>query len=158
LSKLISINIDFLSVFRSRRTLHLMRNNAALRLLGDPLINSPLKGRNQMRIPTARHLVLGTLLMLGAYFDASAVIVMGSRGCGEWVKNEKEGGWPGVVQRSWLNGYISGKAVATGIDVLRDASGQSLSLWVTNYCNSNPLDYSDDAAEKLFTELLKKIR
>ena len=111
-----------------------------------------------MRITTARHVVLGTLLMLGSYFDASAVVVMGAWPCGEWVKNEQADSWEARVQRSWLIGYVSGQAAATGVDVLKGASGPSMILWVTNYCNSNPLDKSHDAAANLFNELVKKLR
>ena len=94
--------------------------------------------------------------MLGAYFDASAITTMGAKPCGEWVKNEESNGWPAVVQHGWVIGFISGVSLHADIDVLKNASGDSIILWITNYCRRNPLENSGDAAAKLFVELLQK--
>ena len=98
------------------------------------------------------------MFMLGACFEAGAVVTTGARSCGTWVKNAESDGWPSTVQNAWLVGFISGQAVMTNLDVLKNTSAESLYLWVTNYCKSNPLDFSDEAAYRLFIELKKKIR
>jgi hypothetical protein len=109
-----------------------------------------------MRLTTIQNLVLGTLLMLGAYFDACAVTTMGAKPCGEWVKNEESNDWPAIVQHGWVIGFISGVSVAVDSDVLKTASKDSIYLWITNYCRRNPLENSGDAAAKLSVELLQK--
>ena len=61
-----------------------------------------------------------------------------------------------VTQEAWLMGYISGKAMSIGVDVLKQNELPSLSLWVDNYCKTNPLDDSSDAGEMLFFELKRR--
>jgi len=106
-----------------------------------------------------QNFVIAALLTLGTWLNANAVTVMGTRSCGDWVKNAQEqNGWPRIAQTAWLGGFLSGKALGTGVDVLKGQSGESLFLWVDNYCRSNPLNDSADAGEELFIELKKKSR
>jgi len=98
--------------------------------------------------------------ILALYANTSlAVSVMGSKSCGEWIAQKPVGddkSWPRIISEAWLIGYISGRAAATGKDVLRDAAASGLILWVDNYCQMNPLAYTDEAGAKLFQELRRR--
>ena len=111
-----------------------------------------------MSTAKSRTPLLALVLALGIHIDASAFTSMGARSCGDWVKNAQEKGWPYLTQTAWLVGYLSGIASGTGQDALIDASGESLTLCVTNYCNKNPLENSVKAGNELFFELAKKIK
>ena len=106
-----------------------------------------------------QNFVIAALLTFGTWLDANAVSVMGARSCGDWVKNAQDpNGWPVIVQNAWLGGFLSGKTLSSGVDVLKGQSAESLYLWVDKYCRNNPLDNSADAGEELFIELKKKSR
>jgi hypothetical protein len=91
--------------------------------------------------------------------NANAVIVRGSLSCGKWVSDKSENkadGWSLLVNHSWLMGFLSGLAVYSKKDILKDIDPESLYLWVDNYCLAHPLEYSDDAGGQLFNELKKQ--
>lgn len=87
--------------------------------------------------------------------QAGSTVLMGSRPCGSWVK-EKEQNIPRLAGGAWLTGYLSGLAFGSGKDVLRGADAASIKLWIDNYCQANPLDNVDDAANALFFELARR--
>ena len=88
--------------------------------------------------------------------STAAITVVGGKSCGEWIKYRHEGGWPKVIVQNWLMGYLSGVAMESGIDYLKEAEGESVYIWVDNYCNSNPLERTVNAADKLIIELRKR--
>jgi len=117
------------------------------------------KGKNEMQMSRVKNHIFIALLTLGIWIDAGAVTVMGSRSCGDWVKEHSETkpkDWDGITQDAWLVGFISGIAMIIQKDVLKDQSGESLVLWVTNYCKNNPLNSTSDAGQELFVKLKKK--
>lgn len=111
-----------------------------------------------MQTAKQRTPLLALVLALGIHIDAGAIASLGTRSCGDWVKNVQEKGILEAAQKNWLTGFLTGLAFGTDKDVLKGASGESLFLWVTNYCNRNPLEDSFDAGIELFLELKKKIK
>lgn len=94
------------------------------------------------------------LTISGAYAQPD---IRGAVACGTWVKSRQDGPTATIYARGWLLGYLSGKSSANGLPgILKTTPPESLYLWIDNYCKSNPLKDTDDAAEPLFLELLKK--
>lgn len=92
--------------------------------------------------------------MAVACSSASAqATTMGARSCGLWVKHRSEKSISEAAARSWLVGYLSGLAVASNIDTLKNAESESLFLWVDNYCKTNPLKSIGEAGLELHFEL-----
>jgi hypothetical protein len=102
-------------------------------------------------------LAITTLLCIGlTASNAEAVLIRGAASCGTWINQTKEDGWPIVATRMWLLGYLSGRVMESGRDVIRGTDNPSFFLWVENYCKANPLKDLDDAGDALFSELAKK--
>lgn len=88
--------------------------------------------------------------------DAEAVHQIGAIRCGRWVEDHRSGErLSKIVEDQWLAGFLSGESVSLDIDVLADTDLTSLSLWVTNFCNANPLADSLDAALTLANQIAK---
>jgi hypothetical protein len=88
--------------------------------------------------------------------NAEAVLIRGATSCGTWVDQTKEDGILIRATRMWLIGYLSGRVMESGRDVMRGTDNPSFFLWVDNYCKANPLKHIDDAGDALFSELAKK--
>ena len=81
---------------------------------------------------------------------------MGSRSCGEWVANKdlnRDRGLASANDFTWLAGFLSGYSYGEGLDVLKNTSGNSLSLWIYNFCKAHPLEDASVAAGVLFLTL-----
>src|ERR1700682_4764160 len=102
-------------------------------------------------------LMLLSVLFYGAA-TAAAVIVQGPASCGQWVQNRGSDGMPDTHYKFWLLGYMSGMAVASRIDILKDIDASSIELWMDNYCMANPLNGIDDGGADLFRELERKMK
>lgn len=98
------------------------------------------------------------ILLVGLMFStgASALVVVGDRGCGVWVKDREEKGFAEGLDKSWLNGFLTGIAVSAQVDFLKDSNAESNYLWIDNYCKTNPLDDLSLAGAKLASELKKR--
>lgn len=105
-----------------------------------------------------RAFLLSSLLILGMHFDASAgpVTIFGARSCGAWLKNKNTGGMAATAQAGWLAGYMSGLAVGMNTDALSNTDLDSMELWVSNYCEKNPLETTNTAGTSLFFELKRR--
>lgn len=88
--------------------------------------------------------------------SANALSTKGARGCGVWVTDRSAGLSRSVGNETWFIGYLSGLAVYSNKDILKDTDNDSLYLWVDNYCRSNPLKDISDAGVDLFFELKKQ--
>lgn len=98
-------------------------------------------------------LILTILCGISVNAGATGVMQIGTPSCGNWVKEGINNSAMGGAYFYWLSGYLSGMAVATNKDILRDADTASIVLWMDNYCKENPLRHVDYAANELFTEL-----
>lgn len=88
--------------------------------------------------------------------NAHATTLYGVPSCGSWVEGRSAEGWPQVVNKFWLNGYVSGIALDSGIDFLKNTDNNSVFLWVDNYCKANPLSDLHEAGYWLVVELKKR--
>ena len=80
-----------------------------------------------------------------------------AQSCGVWVEESKqEMNVRKAGLRNAVMGYLSGLAVGTKMDILKNTDFDSVMLWVTNYCTANPLDKMVDASDALFRELMKR--
>lgn len=94
--------------------------------------------------------------MSAASTAANAATIAGAPSCGTWVKDRASKDWPELADTMWLLGYLSGIATTSRSYFLRDTKNDSLTLWVDNYCQANPLDYLNDAGDKLASELIRR--
>jgi hypothetical protein len=101
-----------------------------------------------------------SLMLLLVLFSstAAAVITMARPSCGQWVKERTPDGRTAQSYRFWLLGYVSGMAVSSGTDALRDTDNASIELWMDNYCRANPLKSVDEGGAALFNELAQKTK
>lgn len=111
-----------------------------------------------MQPKSLRVFALSSLLTLGVHFDAGAapVTIFGARSCGAWLKNKSTGGMAATAQNGWLAGYMSGLAIGMNSDALDKTDLDSMELWVSNYCEKNPLDSTSTAGTALFFELKRR--
>lgn len=80
---------------------------------------------------------------------------MGGVSCGNWVTARIQNTTVASGYSFWMLGFLSGRAVATNIDILKKPDYQSINLWVDNYCRANPLMTLVDAGDALFLELVR---
>lgn len=104
---------------------------------------------------------LGVLLAANLY--AAPVEVRGSRTCRHWqdetrhAKSSTEmNKVPLLISKSWFLGYLSGRAEASGKNLLKGTDNDSLFLWLDNYCRDHPGMSLEHAGVALAGELLKQ--
>ena len=101
------------------------------------------------------------LVSTGAWGGEYTWIGHGGTGCGKFVARSlvKDAEWFDNMQ--WVTGFISGgnaERVRSGgnSNVGNGVDGESLVLWIENYCRENPLDHLDQATDALVDELIEK--
>jgi hypothetical protein len=97
-------------------------------------------------------IVLAGLMLGTASVEAQAVEIRGVISCGRWFQPESG------FYKAWLNGFLSGIAFGTNVDILKGTDKESIYLWIDNYCRANPLKDLDDAGLALFDELKRQKR
>jgi hypothetical protein len=107
-------------------------------------------------------LLVASFFSFAAGFSANsnAVIVKGMKNCGAWLKSHAEQPAPSlnaVADNAWLDGYLSGVAVARNIDFLKGVDEDTVHIWMNNYCHSHPSDLVGYAADALSIELVKRM-
>ncbi|MGF6837094.1 hypothetical protein QF001_000961 [Paraburkholderia youngii] len=85
-----------------------------------------------------------------------ALSTLGNPSCGMWVKRKTDQ-LVDMGNTSWLMGFMTGIAVGTGVDMLANADGESLELWMDNYCQAHPLDNVGTGAAALAIELRSRM-
>jgi hypothetical protein len=96
----------------------------------------------------------------GFLSNSNAVTVKGMENCGAWVKSHAGRSPPSMIavaQNAWLNGYLSGVAVARNIDFLKGVDENVIQKWMNNYCSSHQSDLIGYAADALSVELVKRM-
>ena len=107
------------------------------------------------------------LLMVGGLFAANlwaaGVDVKGSRSCSHWLDDSRYAKSttemnrvPLLIAKSWFLGYLSGRADASGKNLLKGVDNDSIFLWLDNYCRANPGKELEEAGTALAGELLKQ--
>lgn len=82
---------------------------------------------------------------------------MGNISCGSWPRNEPIGTDNKSLRLNFILGFLSGRASATGIDIMADTDIESISAWLDNYCAANPLASLMEAAKPLEKELIARL-
>ena len=59
--------------------------------------------------------------------------------CGEWIVHREKSDTLALGNASWLLGYLSGMAIASGKDYLAGTDNGSIYKWMDSYCRKNPL-------------------
>lgn len=81
-----------------------------------------------------------------------ALSTIGDRTCGAWVSDRAEA-TGNLGSTSWLTGLMTGLAIASDADVLKNTDGPSMLMWMDNYCRAHPLDRVATGATTLYFEL-----
>ena len=107
-------------------------------------------------------LITFSLLLEGTAFAKNTISILGSRTCGQWIKNKNEDvgintSWGSIANHNWLVGYLSGEASALQLDFLNGVDPESIYLYVDNYCGKNPLNESSDGANSLINKLIDRM-
>ncbi len=76
--------------------------------------------------------------------------------CGEWVVHREKSDTLALANASWLLGYLSGSAVATGKNFLPGIDNPSIFKWMDKYCQANPLRDLRGGGDVLASELTRK--
>lgn len=98
--------------------------------------------------------------VIGFPTNSNAVTVKGMKSCGAWVKSHAGQSAPTlsrIVDDAWLDGYLSGVAVARNIDFLKGVDENTVHIWMNDYCSSHPSDLIGYAADALSVELKNRM-
>jgi hypothetical protein len=97
-----------------------------------------------------------SVLLLTVLFSSSAnaykVYGAGVKSCGVWIAEKEKNSVAFYRMTDWLQGFVSGVGYVADFE-LKKTDGDAKALFVTNYCNANPLDKVADAAYKLIDAL-----
>lgn len=105
---------------------------------------------------TKKALVL--LLLTGCFIKpvlSQPVVLVGVPDCGQWVNRKSE------PDKAWLLGFMSGlnfkHVEKNGTDAIKPInSADQIFVWMTNYCQKNPMSSLSEAGSVLFDDLLMK--
>jgi hypothetical protein len=89
------------------------------------------------------------------------VYIRGNVSCGDWVTSraDEDKHWATVgAYTSWEIGFLSGMALKTQVDILRNIDYKQVQLWLDNYCKEHPLYGTYEALLLLFEELKKRMQ
>jgi hypothetical protein len=105
--------------------------------------------------------IAGGLLLVSGIAAVSAPLEGGvearqAPSCGEWVAHREKSDTLALGNASWLLGYLSGSAVATGRNFLPGTDNASIYKWMDNYCLANPLRDLTSGGNALASELARK--
>ena len=99
-------------------------------------------------------LLFVVLLVAGS---AEAATIRGVPSCAFWMQDREPGGRSSYFNAMWLVGYLSGAAVHSEEDILRNRDSEWIAAWMDNYCKANPLKNVADGGEKLFDDLIRSV-
>ena len=99
------------------------------------------------------------LIVFATGFPASsnALDIVGAASCGDWVKDRADKGRNKVAGESWLVGYLSGIAIDSNKNFLKDKDVNLFYLWMDDYCKNSPLSNTAVGGRRLSMELIKKM-
>lgn len=105
--------------------------------------------------------ILLIAIAIGFSTNSYAVMTRGYASCGQWVTSraDEDKHWATVgAFTSWELGFLSGMALITQDDILKNVDAASVQLWLDNYCKEHPLDSTYEAGQHLFAELKKRMQ
>ena len=88
------------------------------------------------------------------------ILSMGTKSCGDVVKDFKEDGRGKMDNSIWVAGYLTAinERVAKRSNVASGTDPESWDLWINNYCAARPLETLSSAATSLVAELSKRAK
>jgi hypothetical protein len=106
-------------------------------------------------------LLAGGFFLASSLFAISAPLEKGvearqAPSCGEWMAHREKSDTLALGNASWLLGFLSGSAVATGKNFLAGTDNASIYKWMDNYCLTNPLRDLSSGGSALAAELTGK--
>jgi hypothetical protein len=110
---------------------------------------------NPIRIVAGGFLLVFGMVAASAPPEA-AVEARQAPSCGEWVAHRGKSDTLALGNASWLLGYLSGAAIATGRNFLPGTENAAIYKWMDNYCMSNPLRDLASGGNALAAELARK--
>ena len=92
--------------------------------------------------------------------NVQAVTFMGSGtiSCGSYLKEKESMQFVHLGNISWIVGFLSGVASASGDDVLKNTDSNAIEAAVTKYCQENPLQNVMDASTNVYFQLKKRMK
>jgi hypothetical protein len=107
----------------------------------------------EINMPAMQWIMLSLIafLFLGAG-PSEAVILKGSRDCGEWIASRKPES-RNLHPETWLVGFLSGIAIARNVEFWQNATpitSDQAYLWIDKWCRENPLTHISEGAVELF--------
>jgi hypothetical protein len=113
-------------------------------------------------------LIIISVLLLGGQppsiaADASGrftILGHGNISCGSMVAAYEKDDLGRVVHTTWVSGYLTAinEKAHIGKDITNGSDVEAWSMWIYNYCKSNPLDTLHKATTKLVDELRLRSR
>lgn len=85
----------------------------------------------------------------------SLIIGAGVQSCGSWTEAAQLDGSTKWGNIEWMEGYLSGQAQLSGLNLVKGQDMNGLKLWVDNYCQAHPLYTVETAVIALREELIK---
>ena len=88
--------------------------------------------------------------------NSKKIRVVGVKKCGLWLSvrsGQDESPASKHILQNWVMGYLTGVALASGEDFLRDLDGDAAFMVMDEYCKKNPLKDVIDASEHLIEEI-----
>lgn len=82
---------------------------------------------------------------------------MGETSCGAWRHDLRHDDIRKAAVLNWVLGFLSGRAMDSGRDVLAMTDQASISAWLDNYCRANPLESVVTASFELERELDRRL-
>jgi hypothetical protein len=95
------------------------------------------------------------VVALGMHTDAEAfrVVGVGTSSCGTWTVHRRALTSPEwFTDSAWVAGFLSGIGFVGegGDDPLHGLDANAVDAWIDNYCQANPLDDIETAAEHFY--------
>jgi hypothetical protein len=88
--------------------------------------------------------------------EAQRIKYLGDVSCGAWPKQLAYTNIEKAVPLNLVLGILFGRVSKTGFDVFEHVDIPSVSAWMDNYCQSNPLDSIIRGAHLLEDELISR--
>lgn len=97
--------------------------------------------------------------------SAQAYAIRGTPSCGQWIEGRSNArgsadgspeAWSALTNQMWYLGYLSGVAVGSKSDFLRNLDNDSIFVYTDNYCSANPLKSLAEAGVALALEAGKR--
>ncbi len=126
----------------------------ARRLEPNAVISASDSVRSRSLMAWLERLLFVVLVVAGC---AGAATIRGVPSCAYWMQDREPGGRSSYFNAMWLVGYLSGAAVHSEEDILRNADSEWIAAWMDNYCKANPSKNVAEGGEKLFDDLIRSV-